>query len=61
MDSESIRNSVVAFNHVQRSNDLSNMYTAIKEDEFGRFIDSKSTPEGMRKTIRKVSKKVIGG
>ena len=37
------------------------MYTAIKEDEFGRFIDSKSTPEGMRKTIRKVSKKVIGG
>ncbi len=60
MDSESIRNSVAAFNHVQRNNDLSNMSTAIREDKFGRFIDSKSTPEGMKRTIRKVSKKVIG-
>lgn len=59
MDSDHIRNSVAAFNHEQRVADLLNVDEAIKEDCYAQYVESKSTPEGMVKTIRKVTKKVI--
>ena len=59
MDSDHIRNSVAAFNHEQRVTDLLNVDEAIKEDCYAQYVESKSTPEGMVKTIRKVTKKVI--
>lgn len=55
---DQIRNSVAAFNHEVRARDLLNVNEAIREDCYGQYIESKSTPEGMVKTIRKVTKKV---
>lgn len=59
LGADQIRNSVAAFNHELRATDLLNVNEAIKEDRYGQYVESKSTPEGMVKTIRKVTKKVI--
>lgn len=59
MAADQIRNSVAAFNHERRATDLLNVNEAIKEDRYGQYVEAKSTPEGMVKTIRKVTKKVI--